>query len=108
MSDLDSILPQPLRKKLTYLLQLLVLQVTPHHHLQHNEQLPVTDVPVSIDIVYFESKPQFFLLVTFAAECGKTGDEFLEIDIAATVFVEDGYHPAKGDEKRNWNVVEEM
>jgi hypothetical protein len=41
----------------THLLQLLVLQVTAHHHLQHNKELAVADESVTVDVVYAEGKP---------------------------------------------------
>lgn len=78
--------------KQTHLLQLLVLQVASHHHLQHNKQLAVADVPIAIDIVDLECKAQLLFLVALAAEGAEAGHEFLEIDVAATVFVEDGDH----------------
>ena len=76
----------------TYLLQLLVLQVAPHHHLQHNKQLAVTDVPVAINVVDTEGKPQLLFLVALAAKGGQSRDKLLEVDVATTVFVEDGDH----------------
>lgn len=36
------------------LLQLLVLQVVAHHHLQHEEQLAVRDEPVAVDVIHLE------------------------------------------------------
>ena len=74
------------------MLQLLVLQIAPHHHLQHDKQLPVADVAIAVDVVDFESEAEFFLLVAFGAEGAEAGDEFLEVDVAAAVFVEDGDH----------------
>ncbi len=74
------------------LLQLLIFQITPHHHLQHNEQFTIANVAVSVDIVDFEGE---FELVFFVASGGKGAeavDEFLEVDVAASVFVEDGDH----------------
>lgn len=41
----------------TNLLQLLILQIAPHHHLQHDEQLAVTDEAVSIDVIDLKGKP---------------------------------------------------
>lgn len=76
------------------LLQLLVLQVAPNHHLQHDKQFAVADVSISIDVVDLEREPQFLLLVTLGAECAEAGHEFLEVDVASTVFVKDGYHTA--------------
>lgn len=40
-----------------YLLQLLVLQVAPYHHLQHNEELAIAYVAIAIDVVDAERKP---------------------------------------------------
>jgi hypothetical protein len=78
--------------KKTHLLQLLILQIAPDHHLQHNEQLAIANVPVAINIVHLESEPQLLFLVAFAAESAESRHEFLEIDVAAAVFVEDGDH----------------
>ena len=80
----------------THLLQLLILQIAPHHHLQHNKQLAIANVPIAIDIIHFERKPQLLLLVALAAESAEPGHEFLEIDVSAAVFVEDGDH-ARGE-----------
>ena len=74
------------------LLQLLVLQITPHHHLQHNKQLAVADEAITVDVVDFEGEAQFLFLVAFGAEGAEARDEFLEVDVAAAVFVEDGDH----------------
>lgn len=74
------------------LLQLLVLQVAPHHHLQHDEQLSVADVAVAVDVVDLEREAQLLLFVAFAAEGAQPADEFLEVYAAAAVFVEDRYH----------------
>jgi len=76
----------------TYLLQLLILQITPHHHLEHNEQLPITDIPVAVDIIDFEREAQLLFLVAFGAESAEAGDELLEVDVAAAVFVENRDH----------------
>ena len=92
--------PNNQKNKSTYLLQLLILQITPHHHFQYDEQLPVTDVPITIDIIYLERKPQFLLFVSFAAECAKAGDELLEVDITAAVLVEDGNHSGERGSER--------
>ena len=76
----------------TYLLQLLVLQVASNHHLQYYEELAVADVTVAINVVYAECETQLLLLVALAAESRETGNEFLKVDVAATVLVEDGDH----------------
>jgi hypothetical protein len=73
------------------LLQLLIFQVAAHHHLQHDEQLPIADIPVSVNIVDFECELQLLLFVALTAEGAESRDEFLEVDVAASVFVEDGY-----------------
>jgi hypothetical protein len=75
-----------------YLLQLLVLQVASNHHLQYYEELAVADVAVAIDVVYAECEAQLLLLVALAAESREAGHEFLEVDVATTVLVEDGNH----------------
>jgi len=79
----------------TYLLQLLILEVASDHHLEDDEQLAVTDVAVSIDIVHFEREPQLLLLSALAAEGTQARHELLEVDVAATVLVEDRDHAAK-------------
>lgn len=76
----------------THLLQLLILQIAPHHHLQHNKQLSIADVPIAINIIDPECKPQLLFLIAFAAEGAEPGNEFLEIDVAAAIFVEYGDH----------------
>ena len=75
-----------------YLLQLLVLQVAADHHLEHNEQLAVADEAIAVNVVDAERKAQLLLLVAFAAEGREARDKLLEIDVAATVLVEDGDH----------------
>jgi hypothetical protein len=77
----------------TNLLQLLVLQVVSDHHLQHQKELAIADVPVAINVVDLEGKAHLLLLVALGAECAESRHELLEIDIAAAVFVEDGNHP---------------
>ena len=42
---------------LSYLLQLLILQVASDHHLQHNKQLSVADVAITVDVVNLECEP---------------------------------------------------
>ena len=76
----------------THLLQLLVLQVAPNHHLQHYEELAIADKAIAVNVVYAECEPQLLLLVSLAAECGQPGDEFLEVDVTATVLVKNGDH----------------
>lgn len=75
-----------------HLLQLLVLQIASNHHLQYYEELAVADVAVAINVVYAEGEAQLLLLVTLAAKGRETRHEFLKVDIAATVLVEDGDH----------------
>lgn len=77
------------------LLQLLILQVASHHHLQHDEQFPVADVSIPIDVIDLEREAQLLLLIALGAECAEARHEFLEIDVASAVFVEDGYHSAR-------------
>lgn len=77
---------------MAYLLQLLILQIAPHHHLQHDEQFPIAYVSIPIDIVDLECKPQLLLLIALGAECAETRHELLEVDVASAVFVEDGDH----------------
>lgn len=80
------------------LLQLLILQITPNHHLQNNKQLPIRDVAVAIDVVDLKCETQFLLFVAFGGECAEPGDEFLEVDVAAAVFVEDCYQTVRREE----------
>jgi hypothetical protein len=91
-SECQSHIPSSAVRQKTNLLQLLVLQIAPHHHLQHNEQLSIANVPIPIDIVYLEREPQLLLFVAFAAESAEPRHEFLEINVAAAVLVEDGDH----------------
>lgn len=74
------------------LLQLHILQVVADHHLQDDEELAVGDVSVAVDVVHLECKPKLLLLVALGAEGRQPGNEFLEVDVAATVLVEDGDH----------------
>ena len=78
----------------TYLLQLHVLQIASNHHLQDDKQLPVANVSVAINIVNLEGESQFLFLVAFGAEGTKTRDEFLEVDITASIFIKNGDHAA--------------
>jgi hypothetical protein len=75
-----------------YLLQLLVLQITPHHHLQHNKQLPIANIPIAINIIHPERKLQLLLLVALGTKSRQPRHELLEVDVAATVLVENGNH----------------
>ena len=84
----------------THLLQLLILQITPHHHFQHNEELPIAYVPVAIDIVDLEGEVQFFFFVALGTECAEARDKFLEVNIATTIFVEYCDHTGE-EEKEN-------
>lgn len=84
----------------TYLLQLHILQIASHHHFQHNEELPVANISVAIDVIDLKGESQFLFLVAFGTEGAETGDEFLEVDIAASVFIEDGDHAA-----REWALI---
>jgi hypothetical protein len=87
-----SSISSPTQRTETHLLQLLILQIASHHHLQHNEQLAIADVPIAIDIVHLERESQLLLLVALAAESAQAGHELLEINVSATVLVEDGDH----------------
>lgn len=75
-----------------YLLQLLVLQVASNHHLEHDKELAVADVTVTVDVVDAEGKAQLLFLVAFAAKGREARDKLLEIDITTTILVEDGNH----------------
>ena len=75
-------------------MQLHILQIASHHHFQHNEQLPVANVSVTINVIDLEGESQFLFLVAFGTEGAETRDEFLEVDITAAVFIEDGDHAA--------------
>lgn len=77
-----------------YLLQLLVLEITTNHHLQHNKQFTIANVPIAINIVDLERIAHLFLLVALGTEHAKAIDEFLEVDVAAAIFVKDGDHPS--------------
>jgi hypothetical protein len=79
----------------THLLQLLVFEVASNHHLQYYEELAVADIAVAIDVVHAEGKPQLLLLVAFATERREARHELLEVDVAATVFVEDRNHAGR-------------
>lgn len=78
------------------LLQLDILQVVAHHHLEHDEQLPVGNVAVAINVIDPEGKAQLLFLVTFGAKGRQTSHEFLEVDIATAVLIKDGDHSVEG------------
>ena len=78
--------------QVTYLLQLLVLQVAAHHHLQDNEQLAIADEPIAVNVVHLEREPQLLLLASLGAERAQSLNELLEVDVSTAVLVEDGYH----------------
>ena len=80
---------------------MLVLQVAADHHLEHNEELAVTDVAVAVNVVYAEGEAQLLFLVAFAAEGREARDELLEVDVAATVLVEDGDHSCRKGIRRD-------
>ena len=82
-----------------YLLQLLVLQVASDHHLQDDEQLAIADEAVAVNVVDLEGEAQLLLLVALAAEGAQARHELLEVDVSATVLVEDGNH-ARGQRVR--------
>ena len=85
--------PQPAAKiDSTYLLQLLVFQITPNHHLQHDEQFPIADVAVAINVVHLEGESQFLFLVTLRTESAEPRYKFLKVNISTSIFVEYGYH----------------
>ena len=74
------------------MLELIVLQITAHHHLQHYEELAIADVSVAIYVVDLEGEPKLLLLVAFGAEGRESGDEFLEVHIPTAILVEDRDH----------------
>ena len=77
-----------------YLLQLHILKIASHHHLQYNKQLPIANVSVTVDVIDLEGKSQFLFLVALGAEGAKTGDKFLKVDITTSVFIKNGDHAA--------------
>jgi hypothetical protein len=77
-----------------YLLQLLILEIATNHHLQHNEQLTIANVPIAVNIIDLERIAHLFILDALGTERAKAVDEFLEVDVAAAVFVKDGDHPS--------------
>ena len=79
------------------LLQLHILQVTTHHHLQNNEELAIRDITVAIDVVHLEGEAELLFLIAFGAEGAETRHEFLEVDVAATVLIENGYHSIRDE-----------
>lgn len=85
-------MPRDTLIRLTYLLQLLILQVASNHHLQYNKQLAVADVAIAVNVVDLECKPQLLLFVSFRAERGQTRHKLLKVDITTTVFVENSDH----------------
>lgn len=74
------------------LLQLCIFEIASDHHLEHEEQLAVADVPVAVNVVDLERKPQLLLLVALGREGGEPGDELSKVDAAAAVLVEDCNH----------------
>lgn len=78
------------------LLQLLILQIIPNHHLEHQEELAIANQPIAIHIIHLEGKAQFLLPRSLRAEGGETSDELLEIDGSASIVVKDCDH-AEGE-----------
>ena len=74
------------------LLQLNVVQVVPHHHLQHSEQLSIGNVAVVIHVVDLEGEPHLL----FVGGAGRQGveplDELQEGDTPILVLVEHRDH----------------
>jgi len=75
------------------LLQLRVLQVVSHHHLQHLVKLTIGHETIIVNIVDPECKSQLVLNVSFGAEMRKAHDELLEVDLPVAVIVKDVNHP---------------
>jgi hypothetical protein len=94
--------------KYAYLLQLLILQIASHHHLQHDKQLAIANVPIAIDIVNTEGKPQLLLLISFAAKGRQSRDKLLKVDVAAAVLVENGNHARGQRVGRNLRKSQEL
>ena len=74
------------------LLQLLIFQITAHHHLEYNEQLAIGYVAITINVVNFEREAQLLLLVAFATECAEPRNKLLKVDITSAVLVENSNH----------------
>jgi len=69
------------------LLELGVLQVVAHHHLQNLEQLAVGDVSIIVNVVDSEGEFEFGLHITLGTEVGEALDELFEVDLSVTVVV---------------------
>lgn len=76
-----------------YLLELLVLKIAAHHHLEDYEELAVGDIPIPIDVVDFEREPQFLELISLARESAKARHKLLEINVSSAILIENSDHP---------------
>lgn len=74
------------------LLQLPVLEVVTHHHLQHLEELPVGDVAIFVHVIDLEGEPYLLLFVALDAELRGAHDELVEVHFPVAIRVEDVDH----------------
>ena len=72
------------------LLQLGVVQVVSHHHLEHLEKFAVRDEAIIVDVIDLESETQFLLLTGTGGQRVQALDEFEEGDVTVIVAIKDG------------------
>ncbi len=70
------------------LLQLHVVQVVPHHHLEHSKELTVRNEAVVVDIVNLKREPQLLFLRRGRRERVETLHKLEERNVSVLVFVE--------------------
>ena len=72
------------------LLQLDLVEVVAHHHLEHLEQLTVADETVVVDIIDLERESEFLLWAGTGRQRVKTLDKLKEGDVSIIVAIEHG------------------
>eukprot|EP00826_Nyctotherus_ovalis_P037141 TRINITY_DN3371_c0_g1_i3.p1 TRINITY_DN3371_c0_g1~~TRINITY_DN3371_c0_g1_i3.p1 ORF type:complete len:224 (-),score=15.15 TRINITY_DN3371_c0_g1_i3:114-764(-) len=87
------------------LLQLRVLQICSHHHLQHFKQLPIRNVAVAVHVVDVEHESYFVLQRPVGVEGTEAGDKLGERDLAVFVLVEHIYHSVNQRVLRQFLIV---
>lgn len=92
-TDLAIVVPVSKQNRLVHdLLQLCILQVIPHHHLQNLEKFSVGDVAVVIYVVYSEGESEFAIFVSFDTKLRHSLNELLEVHLTVAVIVENLYN----------------
>ena len=71
------------------LLQLGVVQVVSHHHLEHLEEFAIRDEAIIVDVIDLESETQLFLLTGTSGQRVQALDELEEGDVTVIVTIQD-------------------